>query len=266
MFKLTFWKKALHNANKYRFLFEQLILRDFRKKYRRAALGVLWSLLSPLLTLFVMKLVFTQFFGRGDGVVHYTIYLFSGLLVYNFYREATQAGMSSLMENNKIISKINVPKYLFILSENVSAMINFLLTLVVYFVFCAVDGIHFSPRMLMLIHPILWLTLMNFGVSLLLASWFVFFRDMKYLYGVFLRLLNYVCAIFYQVDRFPKRYHNLFLLNPVYVVIKYFRLIVIDEKIPSTQYQVLCAGYAIFFLILGCWTYNHYKNEFIYYL
>ena len=266
MFKLSFWKRVFTRANNYRFLFEQLIRRDFSKKYRQAALGVLWSLLSPLLTLLVMSLVFTQFFGRGAGVEHYTTYLFSGLLVYNFYRDATRGGMGSLMDNNKILSKINVPKYLFVLSENVSAMINFLLTLVVFFIFCLIDGIHFSPRMLLLIHPILWLTIMNIGISLILSAWFVFFRDMRYLYDVFLRLLNYVCAIFYQVDRFPEKYRDLFLLNPVYVVIKYFRLIVIDEKVPSTQYQVLCAGYAIFFLILGCWTYKKYNNEFIYYL
>lgn len=262
----SFLKKHWKRFKKYQFLLEELVRRDFRKQYRRAALGVVWSMLSPLLTLLVMSLVFTQFFGRGAGVVHYTTYLFSGLLIMNYYRDATKGGMSSIRENNKILTKINIPMYLFVFSENASSMINFLLSMVVFFLFCAFDGIHFGPHLLLLIYPIFWLSIMNVGIGLILSTWYVFFRDMKYLYDVFLRLLTYVSAIFYQVDRFPARYHRLFLLNPVYVVIKYVRMIVIEEKMPSVSYQLLCAGYAVFFLIVGIFTYRKYNREFIYYL
>ena len=100
---------------KHQFLLEELIKRDFKKKYKRSVLGMGWSVLSPLLMLLVMRLVFTQIFGRG--IEHYTTYLFCGNLVFAFFNESTTQGMSSLMSNTAIFSKVNVPKYLFLLLE-----------------------------------------------------------------------------------------------------------------------------------------------------
>ena len=257
-------KKWIHRAKKYEFLFSELVKRDFKQKYKRTSLGMLWSILSPLMTLLVMKIVFTEFFGRDTP--HYTTYLFSGNLVMAFYKEATKNGMNSLVSNRKIIDKINIPKYLFLFSKNVSALVNFLITLIVYFLFCAFDGIHFGPRMLMLLYPIITLTIMNIGIGMVLSALFVFFQDMKYLYDVFLTLLTYLSAIFYRVDRFDATIQQLFLLNPVYANIKYFRTVVIDGVIPSPAYHLLLLFYAFFFLLLGGMIYKKYNKEFIYYL
>ena len=257
-------EKWIGRFKKYRFLFAELVKRDFKQKYKRTSLGVLWSVLSPLLTLFVMKIVFTEFFGRNTP--HYTTYLFSGNLVMSFYKEATKNSMSSLISNRRIIDKINLPKYLFTFSKNVSALVNFSLTLLVYFMFCMIDGIHFGFHMIALIYPIVMLTIMNVGIGLILSALYVFFQDTQYLYDVFLTLLTYVSAIFYQVDRFSQEIQNIFLLNPVYVVIKYFRTVVIDGKLPSVQYHGLVAFYALFFLLLGSIIYKKYNKEFIYYI
>ena len=102
-----------------RFLFEELVKRDFKQKYKRSILGMGWSILSPLLTLLVMRLVFTQFFGRN--MEHYTTYLFAGNLMFSYFRQATNGGMQSLMANANIFTKINVPKYMFLFSRNISA-------------------------------------------------------------------------------------------------------------------------------------------------
>ena len=139
-----------------------------------------------------MKIVFTQFFGRNTP--HYTTYLFSSTLVMAFFKEATKGGMNALMDNSKILSKVNVPKYLFLLSKNISALVNFVLTLVVNFVFCVIDNITFGPHMLALLYPILCLTVMNIGVGMMLSALFVYFRDKRYLYDVFLTLLNYLSS------------------------------------------------------------------------
>ena len=116
-----------------RFLFSELAKRDFKQKYKRTVLGMWWSVLSPLLQLLVMRVVFSSFF--GPDIPHYTIYLFCGNLVYNYFKDSTTGGMSSLMQNRDIISKVNVPKYLFLLSKNVSSLINFALTLAVFLLF-----------------------------------------------------------------------------------------------------------------------------------
>ena len=137
---------------KHQFLFEELVKRDFKKKYKRTALGMLWSLVSPLMQLLVMSVVFTNFFGRN--VPHYTIYLFAGNLTFSFFRDSTYGGMNSLMQNSNIITKINLPKYMFLLSKNVASLINFGLTLLIFFVFALFDGIHFSINFITLIYPI----------------------------------------------------------------------------------------------------------------
>lgn len=249
---------------KYSFLFTELVKRDFKKKYKRTALGMLWSVLAPLLNVLVLMIVFTFAFGRRQP--HFIIYIFSGTLVMSFYTESTNGGMRALMNNASIFSKINVPKVLFVLSKTTQAFINFLLTLLLYFVFCAFDQIAFSPRFFALAFPVFCMILFNLGVGMILSALFVFFRDVEYLYSVFLTLLNYVSAIFYPVDILPERFQQLILCNPVYVYIKYFRVIVIEGNIPSIQYHGLCLFYALLFLGIGYYMYKRYNHEFLYYV
>ena len=248
---------------KNQFLFEELVLRDFKQKYKRSILGVTWSALSPLLNLAVMSFVFTRFF--GNSIPNYTIYLFCGTLVMSYFRESTDGGMRSLVMNSDIITKINIPKYLFLLSKNVSVLMNFLINLLVFFVFCIIFKVNFHPNFFMLIYPIICLTVFNVGVGLILSALFVFFSDIAYIYDVFLLLLNYLSGIFYSVDSFPSL-QKLFLLNPVYCYIKYFRVIVLDGNIPSFAYHVLCLGYALVFLFIGLSFYKKYNHTFLYYM
>lgn len=248
----------------YRFLFEELVKRDFKKKYKRTVLGVGWSLLSPLLLLLVMKVVFTQFFGRNTP--HYTIYLFCGNLVFSYFSESTKSGMKSLMENSKIFTKVTVPKYLFLFAKNVQTFISFLLTLVIFFVFVAFDRLPFTWKFLCLIYPICCLILFNIGVGLILSALYIFFRDIQYLYDVFVRLLTYLSAIFYTIDRYSPTVQNLFLLNPVYLFIRYFRKIVIEAAVPTIWFHLLMAGDVAIVLIIGCLMYKKYNTKFLYYV
>ena len=189
-----------NRLKQHRFLFEKLVKRDFKKKYKRTILGMAWSILSPLLMLLVMRLVFTQFFGRN--MEHYTTYLFCGNLIFSYFSESTSQGMTSLMGNAAIFTKVNVPKYLFLLSKNVQTLINFGLTMIVFFVFCILDHITFTWKLIFLLYPITLLVLFNIGVGLILSALFVFFRDIQYLWSVFTQLLMYMSAIFYTIDQY----------------------------------------------------------------
>ena len=254
----------IDKLRRHRFLFEELVKRDFKKKYKRTVLGMAWSVLSPLLTLLVMRLVFVQFFGRN--MEHYTIYLFCGNLVFSYFNESTTQGMQSLMSNAAIFTKVNIPKYLFLFSKNVQTLINFGLTLIVFFIFCIFDDITFTWKFILLIYPIVSLVLFNIGVGLVLSALFVFFRDIQYLWSVFTMLLMYVSAIFYSIDSFDPMTQNLFLLNPVYLHIRYFRKIVIDSVIPSPQFHLLMAAYVVIVFSMGCWMYKKYNTKFLYYV
>lgn len=254
----------IQTLKKHQFLLEELIRRDFITKYKGTALGMAWSVLNPLLTLLIMRVVFTHFF--GTSIEHYTTYLFCGNIIFSFFNESTSQGMLSLLHNAAIFTKVNVPKYLFILSRTSQTFINFLLTLVVFFVLCLFDGVTFTWKFVTLIYPVLMLLIFNLGVGLVLSALHVFFRDMQYLWGVFTQLLMYVSAIFYSIDTFSQTVQNLFLINPIYLFIRYFRKVVIDGAIPTVWFHLLMAFYAFFFLGLGAWIYKKYNHEFLYYV
>lgn len=245
------------------FLFQELVNRDFQQRYKRTVLGMAWSVLSPLLQLLVMMIVFSRMFGRN--VEHYVIYLFAGNIIFSYYTESTNNGMASLMGNAGILSKINVPKYLFLLSQNVSALINYVLTIGIFFFFCVIDHINFTPAFLMLWYPVLCLLLMNIGIGMVLSALYVFFRDIQYLYRVFLTLLSYMSAIFYTIDGFNPLIQRLFLLNPVYANIKYWRVIVLQGVVPSLGFHLLLAFDAIVFLAIGAFFYKKFNHRFVYY-
>ena len=253
-----------NRLKQHRFLFEKLVKRDFKKKYKRTILGMAWSILSPLLMLLVMRLVFTQFFGRN--MEHYTTYLFCGNLIFSYFSESTSQGMTSLMGNAAIFTKVNVPKYLFLLSKNVQTLINFGLTMIVFFVFCILDHITFTWKLIFLLYPITLLVLFNIGVGLILSALFVFFRDIQYLWSVFTQLLMYMSAIFYTIDQYSYTVQCLFLLNPVYLFIRYFRKIVIEATIPTIWFHLLMALWVAVVLGLGCWMYKKYNTRFLYYV
>ena len=254
----------IEKIKSYRFLFEELVKRDFKKKYKRTVLGMLWSVLSPLLNVLVLMMVFVHLFGRTQP--HYMIYIFSGTLVMNYYSESTKGSMKALMTNAPIFTKINMPKSLFVFSKSVQSFINFALTFLVYFIFCICDGIHFAPRMLLLFFPIVTMSIFNLGVGMTLSSLFVFFKDVEYLYSIFLLLLHYVSALFYPVTIVPEKYQDLFYLNPIYAYIKYFRLVMIDGMTPSWIIHALCLGFALIMLGVGTLVYRKFRDEFLYYV
>lgn len=254
----------LKKFSSHSFLFEELVKRDFKKKYKRTVLGMLWSVLNPLLLMLIMKLVFTDFFGRTTP--HYTTYLFCGNLVFSFFSESTTQGMSSLLDNAKIFTKVSVPKYLFLLSKNVQCLINFGLTLCVFFVFCVIDRIHFTWKLIFLAYPVCCLVIFNIGVGLILSALYVFFRDIQYLWSVFTRLLMYMSAIFYTVDHYSASVQKIFLLNPVYLFIRYFRSVVIEACVPTLQFHALIAWDVMIVVGLGCWMYKKYNQRFLYYV
>ena len=254
----------LERLKKHKFLFKVLVKRDFARKYKRTVLGMAWSILSPLMNLLIMWLVFSHMF--GNNVDHFVIFLFSGQMVFSFFTDATNMGMSSLLNNAGIFTKVNVPKYLFLFSQNVSSLINFGLTLGIYFLFVAIEGIPFTWNFLLLLFPIGCLVVFNTGLSLVLSALQVFFRDMQYLWGIVTQLIMWLSAIFYSIDTFPLHVRNMFLFNPLYLYIRYFRKIVLDGVIPSLGFHVAAGAYALLFFALGCHMYRKYNQEFLYYV
>lgn len=247
-----------------KFLFSELVKRDFTKKYKRTTLGMAWSILAPLMNLLIMWMVFSHFF--GNNVNHYAVYLFAGQIVFSYFTDATNQGMSALMDNAGIFTKVDVPKYLFLLSRNVASLINFGLTLLLFFIFVAIDGLPFTWKFILILYPVACQVIFNIGVGLVLSALFVFFRDMKYLWDICTQLIMWMSAIFYSIDGYPPLAQNLFLLNPMYLYGRYIRKIVIDGDIPSLQFHLLAAAFAVIAMGAGAIMYKKYNHEFLYYV
>ena len=255
----------IEKMKEHAFLFSELVKRDFKKKYKNTYLGMIWSLLSPLLSLLVMTLIFKNFFGRD--MAHYTIYLFCGNIMFSYFSDSTSGGMGSLVANSSIFTKIKVPKFLFLLSRNVSSLINFGLTFLVFWVFLIIDGVTITWAFFGLIIPILLLALFNVGMGLILSALFVFFRDMQYLWGIFTMLLMYMSATFYTViEEAFGAFAYAFYLNPIYVYITYMRTIVLDGVMPSLEMNVLAIAYALIVVVIGALIYKKCNHKFLYYV
>ena len=254
----------LQTIQKHRFLLEELVKRDFNRKYKGALLGAAWSVINPLLTLLIMRVVFGHFFGAA--IEHYTIFLFCGTVVFGFFSESTSEGLQALVGNAHIFTKVNVPKYLFLLSKNAQTLINFALTLCVFFLFCALDGVAFSRHFLALVYPVSMLLLFNLGMGFILSVLYVFYRDMQYFWGILTQFLMYLSAVFYSIDSFSPQIQNAFLLNPLYLFIRYFRKIVLDRAFPSAGFHALMAFDTFAVLLIGIWMYRKYDTEFLYYV
>ena len=249
---------------KYNFVFEELVKRDFKKRYKRTFLGMGWSMLGPLLHLLVMVLVFGRLLGQD--IPHFIVYVFAGLKVYSFFSESTNQGMTSLVSNSNIMSKVKVPKYLFLLSQNVASLINFALMLVIFFIFAIIDGVAFHWRFVLLIYPTLTITIFNIGAGLVLSALYVFFKDIQYLYSIFTMLVMWLSAIFYSIDDFSTVIQRVFLINPIYAHIHYFRLIVIHGVVPAWHIHLICAASAVIMLVIGALFYKRFNTRFIYYM
>ena len=241
-------EETRRNNKQRRFLLKQLIRRDFYARYKRTFLGVVWSMLSPLIRFATQAVIFSYFFKRGQ---HFISYLIVGNIVYHYFSDATHQSMSAFTSNIRIISSIRIDKKLFLISKNVSCLINFFLIMVIAFIIVLSDRIQPDIVWIYLCYPIFCMFFFNMGIGYILATVHVFFRDMQYFYSLIVRNLMYFSAIFYRVTAFPEHIQKLFFCNPVYCYIYYFRSVIIDKALPSPEVHALCFLYALVFFLLG---------------
>ena len=192
-------KNIITNFKKYSFLLSQLVSRDFKVKYKRSVLGVVWSLLYPLLTMVVMAVVFSNVFRMSTPGVSYLCYLLSGLVMFNYFSEATNLAMSSVVANFSLLNKIYIPKYIFPLSKCLFVGINFLLTLIPLYGIIIITGTGLNIYHLLLPYVIVCLFMFVLGVGLALSAIAVFLRDMFYIYGIITMMWMYLTPIMYDI-------------------------------------------------------------------
>lgn len=248
----------------YKYLLQQLVIRDIKKKYRRSILGVLWSVLNPLLMMIVTAMIFSKIF--RFSIENYPLYLLVGQIMFTFFAESTTFAMTSIIENGSLLKKIYIPKYLFPLSRVMSSCVNLLFTLPALIIIILFTGQTVSFGMLTFIVPLVLLFFFCLGVGLLLATMAVYFRDMIHLYGVLISLLNYATPIFYPENIVPQEYSWLLGYNPLYYFIKAFRASLYSGMMPESSLLMPCFGFAMLAIIIGYVFFKKYENHFILYV
>lgn len=253
---------------KYRFLLGQLISRDFKVKYKRSVLGVFWSLLYPVLTMAVMAMVFTNVFKFTTPDVNYLAYLLSGLVLFNYFSEATNLSMSSVVANFSLINKVYIPKYIFPLSKCLFVGINFLLSLIPLYVVLLATGTGINIYHLFLPYGYLCMFLFTLGFGLILASVAVFLRDMFYIYGIVLTLWTYLTPIMYDIRLIEDKpvLMTLFKFNPLYWMLYFVRRIMLYHTIPEINTWIYCAIIGVGTLLVGIFVFRKTQDKFIYYV
>lgn len=253
---------------KYSFLLKQLVSRDFKVKYKRSVLGVLWSLLYPVLTMAVMALVFSQFFKFKTEDVDYLSYLMSGLVIFNYFSEASNLSMSSVVANFSLINKVYIPKYIFPLSKCVFVGINFLLSQIPLYVVLFASGPGVNLYHFLLPFGYFCLFLFTLGFGLILSSISVFLRDMFYIYGVVLNLWTYLTPIMWPTTLLDGRPTVAAILkcNPLYWFTNFTRDIMLYGQVPDLFSWILCFAFGVVFLLIGILVFKKTQDKFIYYI
>lgn len=258
-------KKDMIELFNYRELLKQLVLKDIKLKYRRSYLGYVWSILNPLLMMSVLVLVFSNLF-KFD-IDNFAVYLLSGQLIFGFMAEATSVSSTSIISNAPLLKKTYLPKQIFVISKVASSLVNMLFSMIALIIVMIFTKVSVTFDILWI--PIIFLEVFIFslGLSFFLAATSVFFRDIQYLWGVFISIWMYATPIIYPISIIPKEYKWLYEnINPMVNYIDQFRSIILGT--PSFDFFNIIQGFAtaILSLVIGIFIFNRKQNDFILYI
>lgn len=262
--KRSYVVNAVVAVQKYRFLIRQLVARDFKTKYKRSVLGMFWSFLNPLLTMFVQYFVFSTIF--KTDIPNYPAYLLIGIVTFNFFTEASGMALSSIVGNASLITKVYMPKYIYPLTRVMSSVVNLGISLIPLVIVSLVTGIQFKKSAVLSLFFLFCVIIFSLGVGLLLSAAMVFFRDTQFLWGVLSMIWMYLTPIFYPESILPENFKFVLRGNPLYHFLKDTRLCILDGISPEPAAYVQCALMALGALVIGALVFRKSQDRFVLYL
>lgn len=247
------------DIKQYVFVIKELTAREIKRKYARSSLGIIWSVLNPLLMMIVMSLIFSTMFRRS--IENFPIYYLTGTVFWGLFSGATNSAMSALVDNKSLLIKAKLPKHTFILSRIYTSLVNFGYTCIAYVLMLIVFKI--KPSWSMLIFPIdvLFALIFSMGIGYMLSVLYVFFADIKYLYSVLLTVLMYMSAIFYPIERLPEAMQNFISFNPVYVIIYFARTCVMEGQVPEASEWIKLICWSLVSFAVGMTVFKAKENK-----
>lgn len=241
------------------FLLEEIVKRNFAAKYKDSYLGILWSVIKPLLIMILLTIIFATLFGRR--VDNYPIYFLSGKCIYDFFNAATTLSMNTLKHNKNILKTTPAPKYIFLLGSVLSEFLNFIITLIILIAVMIVTHAPFHSTIILSFIPIISLLIMITGIGLILSILRMYYNDIEHLWSVAILMGMYASAIFYPMDIIPEPYHSYMILNPIFWIIDQFRSIAIYGTIPNLLYLLNSFLLSLILLIFGIIIFRKFENK-----
>ena len=242
------------------FLLEEIVKRNFASKYKGSVLGILWSVLRPLLIMIVLTVVFSTLFDKS--IDNYPVYLLCGRCIYDFFTGSVGVAMNSISGNRNILQKTAAPKHIFILGSVLSEFINFIITVIILLGVMLVTRAPFYLSIMPLaVIPVISALILFTGVGFMLAIMRVYYTDIQHLWGVLTMMLMYASAIFYPMSIIPEPYHNILILNPIYWIIDQFRCLMYQGTIPSLHYIANSLLLSTIVLVIGIIIYKKYEKR-----
>ncbi|HEX7368635.1 MAG TPA: ABC transporter permease [Candidatus Saccharimonadales bacterium] len=231
-----------------RALLSELVRTDFKLRYQDSFLGYLWSLLRPLLMFAILYIVFVKVFPLGKGIPHYPVYLFAGMVLWNFFTEMTGQSLGSIVGRGDLIRKIRIPRWMIVFSSSLSALINLGLNLIVLIIFMVLSKVSPMDTLGLAAPLLIEMYLLALGVSMFLSAAFVKYRDLTYIWEVILQAGFYITPILYPLSRIHNvAYQKILLLNPAAQTIQDFRYsVVTHDKSVSTVYRLFDGGWHMY--------------------
>lgn len=253
-------------------LLRQLVITDFKLRYQGSALGYLWSLLRPLFLFIILYLVFDKFLKIGNAVPHYPVYLLLGIVLWNYFLEVTNVGMTSIVGRGDLLRKLNFPKYVIVLAGSISAFINLLINFSVIAVFMMVNNVDIRWSVIGLPLIVAELFVFSLGCAFLLSALFVRIRDLNYIWEVLMQALFYATPILYPltlVVSVSPLLAKLLLLNPVAQMIQDARYLLVTDQTQTFEhlygsglYRLIPIAIVIIFAVFSAWYFRKQSPKF----
>ena len=260
--------RVLNRKN--RILLKELTKTDFKLRYQGSVLGYLWALLRPLMMFAILYIVFSKLLRIGNDIPHYPVYLLCGTTLWSFFTECTSQGIQSIIVRGELLRKISFPKYIVVVSSQLTAVINLLINLVVVIIFALINGVAPSWSWLLIVPFILELYLLSLGIAFLLGSINVKYRDITSIWDVIVQALFYAVPIIYPISMVANTSAlaaKVILLNPIAQCIQDIRYnLITPETITTWNYifspvVIIPVLIVIVVLIAGALTFRH-KSKF----
>ncbi len=258
-------RSILHSAKEivqYRSLLGDLVSRDLKVRYKRSSLGILWTMLNPLLMMIVFGIVFAQV--MRFSFQHFVVYFMSAFVLWTFVAQTTAWATAGLLGYAPLIRKIYVPKAIFVLATVLSGLVNLLVSLVPLALLMLVIGHPLTSSLWFLPVAIFLATLFTFGLSLALAALCIEFHDVVQIYQAVLLAWMYLTPIIYPVDVVPAQYRWIIRINPMYHLVETFRTPIFQGTLPQPRMVVAAAVWGVGALVLGWWFFERRSDRIAY--